>query len=407
MASTKLVLFTSKTLKNGAHPIMLRTIQNRKLKYFSTGYSCKPNQWDSTANVLLKSYPKSGKINHLLSKKKNELDDIIYDYENDKKNFTAEEVARKFRGTIEKKTLNKYLEEVIERLQRTGKVGNAGAYKDLLRTIKLFQKEKELFFSDITFLWLTKYEEDFLERGLAETSISIYMRTLRALFNRAIAEGFAKAEDYPFRAFKTSKYNLETRKRAITKEEMLKIINLKYDPEKSEWSMDSKNFFLFSFYCIGMNMIDMAFLRWSNIENGRIRYKRIKTGKEFDILIQPRAQELLNFYNKKNQTENDYIFPILNDEIHKTPQSQRDRIKKIRTRTNTDLKAIAKEIRIKNSDSITHYVARHSWATIQKKNGNSIAIISESMGHADEKTTKIYLECFENQVLDEANAKLI
>ena len=56
---------------------------------------------------------------------------------------------------------------------------------------------------------------------------------------------------------------------------------------------------------------------------------------------------------------------------------------------------------------LTSYVARHSWATLAKKKGISTQIISESMGHNSEKTTRIYLSSLDRSVIDDANAKLI
>lgn len=39
------ILYTSKTLANGEHPIMLRICYNGKRKYKSMGISCKPQEW--------------------------------------------------------------------------------------------------------------------------------------------------------------------------------------------------------------------------------------------------------------------------------------------------------------------------------------------------------------------------
>ena len=204
MASSKIILYASKILKNGKHPLMLRAIKDRKIKYFSLGFSCKPDQWDELTCTLKKGYPNYKKINLLLNKKKNELEEIIINFQNDDKDFSTQEIALKFRGSLEKKTIFKYLQEVIDRLTNTNKLGNASVYKNLLRTITHFQKGKDLMFSDISYAWLMKFEEEFLSRGVQETTISLDMRTLRALFNRAVKEGYCKETDYPFKTFKIS-----------------------------------------------------------------------------------------------------------------------------------------------------------------------------------------------------------
>jgi hypothetical protein len=59
MASIKAVLFTSKTLKNGEHPIMLRIIKDRKTKYTSIGYSCTKELWDDKKSLPRRKHPLS------------------------------------------------------------------------------------------------------------------------------------------------------------------------------------------------------------------------------------------------------------------------------------------------------------------------------------------------------------
>lgn len=68
---------------------------------------------------------------------------------------------------------------------------------------------------------------------------------------------------------------------------------------------------------------------------------------------------------------------------------------------NKKLKDVAVKAEI--STTLTTYVARHSWATIAKRQGISTAIISEGLGHETEQTTQVYLDSFENDVLDLAN----
>jgi integrase len=405
MSSTKIILYKSKTLKNGEHPILIRIINNRKIKYISLGFSTVPKFWDDSQKLLLKGYNNFKKTNHIIHKKKLEIDNIILDLENDNKNYTVDDVERKFLSSIEKTTVFNYCQQIIDRLIATNRIGGATVKKDLLRTLKKFRNEKDLTFSEINYAFLMRYEEDFLIRGVSENSISVYMRELRSLMNMAIKEGFCKESDYPFKTYKISKLNNETQKRAISKEEMIKIIDYEADINSNHWH--SKNYFIFSFYNVGMNFRDLAQLKWSNILNDRIMYKRAKTGKQFDVKVQPRTRAILDYYSHDNENTNDYIFPILNPKIHKTQQSIIDRIKKVNKRVNKDLKEIAQEVGIKATHSITHYVARHSWASIQKQNGTGTSVISESMGHDSEKTTRIYLQSFINEVLDDANANLI
>ena len=227
------------------------------------------------------------------------------------------------------------------------------------------------------------------------------MRTLRALFNKAIKEKQCKDTDYPFNEYTITHLKNETEKRAITKEEIIKIRD--YETSIDSTQDDSKNYFLFSFYAMGMNFTDIALLKWTDISEGRINYVRSKTGKRFSVKVLPPAKEILRFYKKFNPN-NSYVFPILNDSIT-SPERIKHTITIAIRLTNKHLKLIGKAVGIEKP--ITTYVARHSWATVMKKSGVSTTIISEGMGHKSESITQVYLDSFENSTLDAANENIL
>lgn len=72
---------------------------------------------------------------------------------------------------------------------------------------------------------------------------------------------------------------------------------------------------------------------------------------------------------------------------------------------NKHIKKIGIELKIKKS--LSSYVARHSWASAAKKLNHSIEVIKEGLGHSDIKTTEIYLDNFDDEVLDNANKEII
>ncbi|MBT9894175.1 tyrosine-type recombinase/integrase [Phocaeicola massiliensis] len=53
------------------------------------------------------------------------------------------------------------------------------------------------------------------------------------------------------------------------------------------------------------------------------------------------------------------------------------------------------------------YTSRHSFASVLKKSGVNIALISEALGHSDLATTQIYLDSFDNEQVDEAMKNLL
>lgn len=167
------------------------------------------------------------------------------------------------------------MDVLVEKFILNKEIGNANVYKDIKQALKWFAPEnKPLPFSDVNVDFLNRWETYCRDRNMSETSISVYFRTLRAVFNRAIADRIVSKGLYPFNSFKISKFETETRKRAISREDIRKIEAL--DVSKQFQVQLAKDVFVFSFYNQGMNLIDIAHLRWSQIEQDRLRYTVLK-----------------------------------------------------------------------------------------------------------------------------------
>ena len=139
-----------------------------------------------------------------------------------------------------------------------------------------------------------------------------------------------------------------------------------------------------------------------NIVNGRLRYIRQKTGKLIKIGIPQEAIQIIEKYTDEN---NSCLFPILNVKVHKTALQKQNRIHKIRGKVNEVLRILGKRLGVETN--ITTYVARHSFASVLKKSGVNIALISEALGHSDLATTQIYLDSFDNEQVDKAMKNLL
>jgi integrase len=213
------------------------------------------------------------------------------------------------------------------------------------------------------------------------------------MFNVAITEKFVNPECYPFHTFKVSKIHEETAKRALTKADIRKIIEYKTDNPRLQFAID---IFTFTYLMGGINFVDIAMLTQDNMIDGRLIYKRKKTGKLIKLPLQEAAIQLIAKYQN---SENPYLFPILKA-YHLTEQQKANRVHKVITKTNAQLKDLGTKLKL--SIDITTYVARHSFATVLKRSGVSTSIISESLGHSSEKVTQIYLDSFENAQISKA-----
>ena len=402
MASIDVVLFASKILKNGEHPIMVRLIKDRKAKYISTGESCSKALWDDKKNLPSKKHPLSKEMVIKIEKVKTEAKRLLMKLEDEQSDFSSEEFTKKLKNQSRKTTVIQFLDEVIAELIKADKIGNANVHKNLRNVILRFRNKKDFTFVELDGSFLRKFEQDFRERGVSEVSMSVHFRTFRALYNRAIIEDFAKKESDPFVDFKVSKFNTKTKKRAIKKDEILKIANLIV--EKGTRLYNSQNAFMFSYYCSGINISDIIELEWKNISpDDMLDYVRNKTGQQMKLKLLLPAKEILAYYQKYKT--GDYIFPYLDKSTHKTETQINNRVKKITKQINQDLKTLAQMAEIEVN--LTTYVARHTFATVLKRSGVSIPKIGEMLGHGAEKTTTIYLDDFENEELYEATLNLL
>ncbi len=400
MQSVKVVLYTWNTLKNGEHPIYLRVTKDRKARYIKTGASSPKKFWDSKANLPNTKHPEYKELIVMLKKKSLEASRLVLKVETDNLDISGGEMMQKLkRRSYNHLSVSSYFDEVIKRLKKANRLGYADIFDSTKRSIVKSASTSDLMFSDVNDKFLRKVEADLLSNDVSLNSVFVYMRTFKTLLNYARKDGLIGDEYNPFREYSFAKFRrIKTKKRNITKEQMKLIIDLKLEPESSLFH--SRNYFLFSFYNRGINFADLSNLKWGNIKNGQLTYIRKKTKETFIIGILEPAIKILDYYKENyNSAKENYIFPILNPDFL-TPESIHNRTHKMNRQVNEDLRAIAKLASI--DENLTTYVARHSFANIMKESGYSISIISELLGHESENTTKIYLDDFGNNALDEA-----
>ena len=302
-------------------------------------------------------------------------------------------------------TISEYFQQQIDYLKGIGKVGTAGKYetcKSLLEQCSLGKKR----FEQVDLQFLQDFEAYMTRKGNSSNSLATSFSVLRAVYNKAVKQKVFAETDNPFQQYNIGRFWKPTRKRAITKEDVQKIQSLELPESTESYSLSfARDIFLFSYCVAGINFKDIATLRYGDIQNGRIYYQRHKTGKELNSPILPKTRAILERYSKPDASPDDYIFPILDRHIHKSEQQICNRVHKVIGHVNANLKRIAEMAGL--HVNLTTYVARHTFATVLKRSGVNIAIISESLGHSDLETTQIYLDSFENSQIDEAMKNLL
>lgn len=393
------VLDTRRIKKTDRYPVKLRITFLKEQKYYPIGYDMKEDEYEAIKSDI--------KFKQLPLKKRRMLQDIKIKCDaqvvkaNDVLNklpvFSFDLFERKFlTGLHSNDSVYLYYEKIIEKLKSERRIGTATSYNTSMNSLKKFSPK--LFFRDVTVLFLNDYENWILSEGRSSTTVGIYLRPLRAVLNQAIEDGEFLRELYPFGKRRYQIPASRNIKKALTLEEVGKIVRFQAAP--GTWWEKARDMFVFSYFANGMNIKDILRLKYSNIDGEYIRFTRAKTYRTNRANNTPvifhLSKELLDiigrFGNPKIPSSN-FIFPVLGDDM--TPEKEMADVQQFTQMVNKYLKKIASEVGI--DKNITTYFARHSFATVLKKHGMSPLFISESLGHSSLKTTQNYLDSFEDE----------
>lgn len=401
----KVVLRKDKIPHGNLYPLMVRITIDRKIQYVSIKKYCEVEQWNETTQKVSKKNRESEQINLLIGTVLSDVNFFMVSEAKTKNTLSFESLKAVIRKSLGQESIPKsnsifeMFKIHIAYLKKNNRLGYAEAFTSTQKSIANFCESADLSFNMVDTEFLRNYEDYLNSRGCKITTCSLYFRTFRTLWNVARRDGFCPKDLYPFKDFPFAKYNNpKTKKRAISKTQIDSIEYLELDPQK-DTLINSRNYFLFSFYCRGLNFTDLAELKWGNIKDGELNYTRSKTKDEFNFKLHEKATKILNYYkNLEGNSDAGFIFPILYKR-HASLQSIRDRKKKILKRVNSDIKHIAKQVGIEKK--ITTYVARHSFATALLGKGFSKEDIGKTLQHEDLKTTSIYLDEIDNPYFDD------
>lgn len=285
-----------------------------------------------------------------------------------------------------------YMQNFIARLDKQRNARKIEIYTTALNSFKRFTNGEDIAFSHITGTLMEEYESALQLAGLKMNTSSFYLRTLKAVYNRAVNAGITP-DHKPFKRVYTG--IARTVKRAISAEEMSRIRTIDIKDDEVRFARDM---FMFSFYTQGMSFVDMAYLKPSDLKGNHLFYRRKKTGQELMVRWSQAAQEILDLYPPCNYK---YLLPI----IKKPGDKERNQYRYKQYVVSQGLKIISDALEM--NSTLTMYVARHSWASIAQLMDISTADISRSMGHDSEKTTKIYLRNIDTSSIDDANDRVI
>ncbi|AUC16836.1 hypothetical protein BTO06_17540 [Tenacibaculum sp. SZ-18] len=403
-----LFLDTRRSKDNSSYPLKLRVYNkfNKKVKLYSLNIDLTEKEyqtvWLNTSNKNLRGKNKELrlKLQAIETRANKEAEQMtVFDF--------AKFETKLFRKSSDKNSVKYHFQKAITQYLKESKVGTAESYKYTLKSLGEFSlNEKKcaldkLTFDTITVDWLNEYERFMLNKNKSITTISIYTRTLRVVFNNAIRESDISKDIYPFGTRKEGKYQISKTKK-VKKALNSKQLKTLFDAEvMSEQEQLAKDFWFFSYACNGINFKDIALLKYSDIKNNSFTYFRAKTfGKSVEktpitVYLNDFSKSVIEKYGSTNK--NGYVFTII--QLKEDSTEQYKKVKNFTRLVNDYIKRIAKRYDLPND--ISTYWARHSFASNSIRKGATMEFISEALNHSNLSVTKNYFAGFEDEAKKE------
>lgn len=401
---------TRRATKDGLYPVKLRVYFDGREKYFPVLHL---NQKlylspDDFQRAYLTRNPKNQHKSYFLSMAATltRADDIAGKLEP----FTAESFTRHW-GSRGKDggSIASYFNALAAEKQKNGDINTAQVYLWALASLQSFMGGN-ITFRDITGTTLQRYQEHMTGKGRSISTVSIYMRVLRAVYTHAIDDGVVKPAQLPFGRLR-GQYRIPTsikKKKALTNQQLAALYH--YPLEGKPLVKKARDFWFFSYVCNGMNFKDIAELRYRNFDGDSFTFIRSKTKKSTGANPQPirvpvtdHVRYMIDTYGNPDKQPDNYVFPIYKNAV--TAHLKYKRLKRFIHNTNVRLKPVAKDLGL--PPDFSTYYARHSFSTSVIRNGQSLEFVQQALGHTDMKTTLNYFAGFENDTLHEVNSKLL
>ena len=375
MAKVSFYLDTRRAKAGDLYPLKFSVSVRSVRIFYPTGIDLAAKHWNGhevirRSDALL--------LNQLLGYKKLEVERALLDI-GGTRSYTVESLKRAVERALDGRGKGAKLlcrDGFAAKMKLLQTAGNRAIYQRTLDAIGAYSDLDTLTMKDMDYAWLCDFDAH-LRKTYKTNGVAIVMRTLRAVFNHLIKAEEIEADCYPFRRFSVKQE--ETRKRALTLDQLRTI---------RDHGSRAADFFMLTFYLIGINIVDLCNLK-AITPDGRVEYRRAKTGRLFSIKVEPEALEIINRYRG-----DEWLVNIFDRRRNKNADHHTFMYK-----MNKQLKQII--------PGISTYWARHTWATFAAELDVPIEVISQGLGHSfGSKTTAIYIKPNPRKV-DEANRKVI
>lgn len=392
----------------GNHGIMLRITHNKKLKRVSIGYAVKKDDWNEEKNEVRRSHPLYAQINMAMKSKLLEAEKEYLKIYVENKPLSARDIQLKLKKEILGES---YLAYADEHIADVPNAETQAARESVINKLKAYLgtgrdgRQNELYFSELTYEFLLKYEKHLRQIGNGANTIGANMKILKTIYREALRTKRYRTSDNPWDQYSppTKTKTKRTRLRAF-QVELLEALDLQPGSRKH----DAKLMFLFAYYMQGIRVKDLLQLRWQNIKGQHLYYSAGKTDKTRGRKIISKAAAILEHYRPQPPAKPkpaDYIFPLLRglDKKQYEPRRWAKLLDAKNSILRKELMAIAAEIGV---EKLSMHVARHTFANLARQATGDIYLVSDALDHSSVRITEGYFSDAEPEENDELVRKI-
>ena len=353
--------------KRGMALVQVEAYLNRKKMYFSTKIYLKPEQWDAKRKMV-KNHPNANVLNRMLYENIAAIEQTELGLWQQGKSISLDLL----KNSIDKPLSNgrSFLTFFKEEIANSSL--KESTRQNHLSTLELLQEfKKEVLFTDLTFEFVSSFDNYLQSKGYHLNTIAKHMKHLKRYINVAINKEYMDIQKYAFRKYKIK--SIEGSHTHLAPEELHKFENLQLTGRYTRLQK-TKDAFLFCCYA-GLRYSDFTNLTSANIvefhQETWIIYKSVKTGMEVRLplylLFEGKGIQILQRYKDDFNS----FFKL-----------------KDNSNINKELNILAGLAKI--DKSVSFHTARHTNATLLLYNGANITTVQKLLGHKSVKTTQVY-----------------
>ena len=402
MAKIKLSLDSRFVKADGTCPVRVLVTHRHTSAAWPTGIAVRPEQWDAK-QCTVTGHRRAQELNRTLLNILDRWDSALLRLRESGDTgsiVSAVQLRDVLLGMAEKKEVkgrpeNLFLARFTAYMESRTAPGTRRIYGETIRRMRDFDPQLATrTFEDIDLKWLRDFDRFLARTSPSANARAIKFRNIRAVFNEALDDEVTSA--YPFRKFKIK--HEQTRKRSLTPDQLRLLITTEVEPYLQKY----RDMFVLMFCLCGINAVDLLNASPGQVRDGRLEYRRAKTGRLYSVKIEPEAVELIERYRgtrwllNVRDTYPDYLEFLrhMNRELkHIGPYTREGRG--------------GKKVYQPLFPDISQYWCRHTWATIAAGLDIPKETIAAALGHSiGNPTTSIYID-FNQAKVDEANRRVL